>query len=383
VRVVFVINSLGAGGTERSTAVLLPYLRDRGIDAVVVCLLHRPEGDEARVIAQGFDVRFLAAKGMVGRVRALRTLLRELEPDVVHTAIFEADIVGRLAAAGTGIPVLTSLVNTPYAPARRSDPNVVPWKLAIVRQIDAITGRLFTRRFHAVTPGVADDAVATLHVDRARITVVERGRDPEALGRRTPARRADARKGLGLADDEPLVLAVGRQEYQKGHVHLVEAMRDVTRNHPAAVLAIAGRSGNATAALERSIVASGLGDRVRLLGHRDDVGDLLAAADIFAMPSLYEGTAGAAIEAMALEAPIVACDLAGTAGILEHDVNALLVPVADPVALAKAIEQVLDDPDAAAARSDRAREVFERRFTLARSADRMATLYAEVAHDDD
>jgi len=383
VRVVFVINSLGAGGTERSTAVLLPYLRDRGIDAVVVCLLHRPEGDEASVISQGFDVRFLVPTGVVGRVRALRTLLRELEPDVVHTAIFEADIVGRLAAARTGIPVLTSLVNTPYAHARRSDPNVVPWKLAIVRQIDAITGRLFTRRFHAVTPGVADDAVATLHVDRARISVVERGRDPEALGRRTPARRAAARAGVGVADDEPLVLAVGRQEFQKGHVHLVEAMRDVTRNHPAAVLAIAGRSGNATASLERSIVASGLGDRVRLLGHRDDVGDLLVGADIFAMPSLYEGTAGAAIEAMALEVPIVACDLAGTAGILEHDVNALLVPVADPVALAKAIEQVLDDPDAAAARAGRAREVFERRFTLARSADRMAALYAEVAHDDD
>ena len=379
-RVVFVINSLGAGGTERSTAVLLPLLRERGIDAVVVCLLHRDEGDEANVIEQGFDVRFVPATRLLGRVRAVRAILRELEPDVVHTAIFEADVVGRLAAFRLGIPVLTSLVNTPYDPTRRDDPNVVPWKLRIVREIDSATGRLANAHFHAVTPGVADDAVTTLRFRRDRISVVERGRDPEAFGRRDDERRARIRAGLGVTADERLILAVGRQEFQKAHVHLVGAVRElVPHGNPPVVLAIAGRRGNASDELDAAIRASGLGDRVRLLGHRDDVADLLVAADVFVMPSRYEGTAGAAIEAMALKTPIVATDLTGTAGILEHEVNALLVPVGDTAALAKAIRSIFEHPEDAQARASRARRDFDERFTLERSADRMTELYARVA----
>jgi glycosyltransferase involved in cell wall biosynthesis len=381
VRVVFVINSLGAGGTERSTAVLLPHLRERGIEAVVVCLLHRDEGDEASVIEQGFDVRFVHPTRLVGRVRAVRAILRELQPDVVHTAIFEADVVGRLAAFRLGVPVLTSLVNTPYDASRRDDPNVVPWKLEVVRAIDSVTGRLGNAHFHAVTPGVADDAVATLHFRRDRISVVERGRDPQAFGRRDESRRARVRASLGLAADDRLIVAVGRQEYQKAHAHLVEAVRELVQDgYPPVVLAIAGRRGNASDALDDAIRASGLGDRARLLGHRDDIADLLVAADVFAMPSRYEGTAGAAIEAMALEVPIVATDLTGTAGILEHEVNALLVPVGDPAALAKAIRATLEHPEDARARASRARQDFEDRFTLERSADRMAALYERVAY---
>jgi glycosyltransferase involved in cell wall biosynthesis len=107
--------------------------------------------------------------------------------------------------------------------------------------------------------------------------------------------------------------------------------------------------------------------------------DLLAAADVFAMPSRYEGTAGAAIEALALEAPIVASDLDGTRGLLIDGVNALLVPAADPVELRRAIERVLADPAGAHARTARGRHLFETRFTLARSATRMVELYHEVA----
>lgn len=379
VRVVFVINSLGAGGTERSTAVLLPRLRALGLETVVVCLAHRDEGDEQTVIAQGFDVRVLEGRSWSARIRELRVILRAVEPAMVHTAIFDADIVGRLAAAGTGIPVMSSLVNTPYDRSRRDDPNVVAWKLRVLRELDSVTGRALVSRFHAVTEGVALDGAAMLRVPRARITVVERGRDPGALGRRDAARRARVRQALDLRGGDELILAVGRQEFQKGHVHLVEAFAGMARDRPRAVLAIAGRSGNASAALDRAI--AGLDDpgRVRVLGHRDDIADLLVAADVFAMPSLYEGTAGAAIEALALEVPVVASDLGGTRGVLIDGVNAVLVPAARPQALGRALVQVLDDPDAASERVARGRALFEDRFTLERSAARMFALYHEVA----
>ncbi|MFM8529212.1 MAG: glycosyltransferase, partial [Ilumatobacteraceae bacterium] len=112
------INSLGAGGTERSTSLMLPLMRERGVEVVVFTLKREQVGDEERVRDAGIQVTVLTARRMVGRVRQLRSELKRLAPDVVHTAIFDADVVGRLAAIRTGIPVVSSLVNTPYDPER-------------------------------------------------------------------------------------------------------------------------------------------------------------------------------------------------------------------------------------------------------------------------
>ena len=378
-RVLFVITSLGAGGTERSTALLLPHLRELGIDSTVVCLVHRDEGDEQRVIDEGFDVRVLRARRFAARVGRVRTLMRSLEPDVVHTAVFDADQVGRVAALGSGVPVLGSLVNTPYVVERLADPNIDRWKLMTVRAIDSSTARTLGTHFHAVTEGVAVDAVQSLGIHRDRITVVERGRDPEALGRRTAARRSAARAKLGMDPCAEVILAVGREEYQKGHVHLVDALATLGGTRPDALVLIAGRSGNASAAIDDAVRRAGLGDRVRRLGHRDDVADLLCAADVFALPSLYEGTAGAAIVALALETPIVSSDLAGTRGVLVDGVTARLVPVGDTAALARALASTLDDASVRSAQVAKGRALFDERFTLTRSAERMAELYGAVA----
>ncbi len=378
-RVLFVITSLGAGGTERSTALLLPLLRSRGIEATVVCLVRRDVGDEQTVIDGGFDVRFLGSSRFLGRVRELRSVVRDVDPALVHTAVFDADQVGRLSALGTGVPVLGSLVNTPYVAERLADPNISRAKLSLVRGIDALTARTLTSHFHAVTEGVAADAVTSLGIGPERITVVERGRDPEVLGSRSATRRSRVRAGLGLDPGAEMILAVGRQEHQKGHVHLVEALALLVHRRPDAMVVIAGRPGNATAALEDAISRTALSARVRRLGHRDDVADLLSAADVFALPSRYEGTAGAAIEALALETPVVATDLAGTRGVLVDADNARLVPVGDPPALARALAATLEDPAAAIDRARRGRALFEERFTLSGSADRMVALYAAVA----
>ena len=99
----------------------------------------------------------------------------------------------------------------------------------------------------------------------------------------------------------------------------------------------------------------------------------------FALPSRYEGTAGAAIEALALETPIVATALVGTEGLLVDDDNARLVPVGDAAALAGALLEVAHDPAAAARRAQSGRRTFEHRFTLDRSADAMVALYRSVA----
>lgn len=376
-KVLFVINGLGAGGAERSLAEALPHLRRGGVDPVVVCLEPVREGILHEVLAESFDVRFLHGRRLPSWTLELRRIVRAEQPEVVHTVLFEADIVGRVAAAGTPAAVITSLVNTSYDRARLGDPRVPRARLQAVRLIDGWTARHLTDHFHAVTEAVKRSAVAALRIPPARITVIARGRDSGRLGAPGPERRRDARARLGLSDADEVIVTVGRQEFQKGQVHLLEAVAAL-RARPRLVLLVAGRRGHVSGELADAVRRLGLEGRARFLGHRDDVPELLAAADVFAFPSLYEGLGGALIEAMALALPIVASDIPAVGEVVERDHNALLVEPANAGKLALAVAALLDDRDLARSFGARSRAIFEQRFTLRTSAERSLALYHRV-----
>jgi glycosyltransferase involved in cell wall biosynthesis len=121
-----------------------------------------------------------------------------------------------------------------------------------------------------------------------------------------------------------------------------------------------------------------LAERVHVVGHRQDVPDLLAGADIFAFPSLYEGLGGVVIEAMALGLPIVASDIPAVREVVEPGGNALLTRPGSAPGLAEALAQLLDDRNRAAAFAKRGRSIFLERFTLERSTANMLQLYEQV-----
>lgn len=377
-KVLHVINGLGTGGAERSLAELVPHLRGHGIEPTIACLFRRAQGVEQAVLAKGIDVRFLPPAGRLAQVHALQNMVREVAPDVVHTSIFEADVIGRLAA-GRSMPVLTSLVNTSYGTERSADPRLSLFKLRGVQLVDALTGHLLTTQFHAVTQAVKDAAVRGLRLAPARITVVPRGRDRARLGEPGAERRREVRARLGLADDIPVLVHVGRHEYQKGQGHLLDAASIVARAQPEAVWLMAGREGTVTAALAHQHNRSELGDRVRFLGHRDDVPDLLAAADVFVFPSVYEGLGGAIIEAMALGVPVVASDLPALREVTGNGASAVLVPPCRPGALATAVLELLADPERRAALDAAGRRRFEQYYTLERAVGGMVALFRATA----
>jgi glycosyltransferase involved in cell wall biosynthesis len=373
-----VIDGLGYGGAERSLAELLPGLVAAGIEPTVACLFRREGGVEAEVLAAGYDVRFLP-RGRAARVRALRGVVRETSPHLMQTTLIGSTMVGRLAGAGTGVPLLTSLVNVPYSDERRDDPHVNPLALRLVRAADGWTARHLTTHFHAITHAVKRRAVQDLRIPEERITVIERGRDPERLGEPSPARRARARAMLGLAPDDEAIVAIGRQEYQKGHRFLFEAMSVLAASRPRAILLVAGRGGAEADELRRMAARPPLDRVVRFLGHRQDVPEILAAADVFAFPSLWEGLGCSVLEAMALGLPIVASDLEPIREVVEDGRCAVLVPPRTPGALASAISSLLDDRPRAEALGLEGREIFRRRFTLDRITQRMVELCRRVA----
>lgn len=380
-RVLFLVDGLWVGGTERSLVELVPRLEEAGLATVLASLRHRDEGVEREAVAAGLNVRILdVGSGLVSQVRAVRRLLAAERPHILHASLFRASLVARLAGVGRPVLVVNSLVNTPYSGARLADPALSVPKLRLVQLADALTARLLADHLHAVSESVCRAAVRDLHVPAERITVVPRGRDPERLGTPSPERRRRARRTFGVPDDAEVIVHVGRQDYQKGHDTLLAAMARLAPGHPRLLVLVAGREGNATPRLTAQQQDLQLAERVRWLGHREDLPEVLAAADVFAFPSRFEGFPGAVLEALALGLPVVASDIPPLREIIRPGENGLLTPPDDAGELAAALGRLLTDREVREAMGRRNRQLFEERFTLERSAADLVALYHRLVN---
>jgi glycosyltransferase involved in cell wall biosynthesis len=362
IRVLYVIDSLIGGGAETSLVDLSTHLQERGIALDVATL--RPDDGllEKKLLIGGVPVHRLdgCSYSPVGVAR-LKSLIRRLRPDLLHTTLTQSDITGRLAALGLGVPVVTSLVNDDYGPEHRANSSFPSFVVRGLQYVDRATARR-TVRFHAITKDVAEVMAARLSLDPGRIDVISRARSIERLGVWSLARRQQVRRRLGLDDGVPVVLACGRLDRQKALDVVVVAFAEVRKFRPTARLIICGRSGNAAVDLEGTLALHGSAG-VSLLGHRNDVSDLMCAADVLAFPSRWEGLGGTVIEAMALRLPVVVSDI----GPLRETVGntaAGIVAVDDAPSLAASIGLV-----------DAAFQRFQARHTTAVIADETAEWY--------
>ena len=173
VRVLHVIDSLGlGGGAEHSLAAMLPLLRERGIDSSLAVIHPRVGGLQQRLGEEGYPVTVLDGPSWPGRIRSLRELIGNEQPDLVHSTLYYSCITSRLAMVGLDTPLLNSLVNTSYGPTRLIGKATSRWKLWTVRTIDRVTARRLVDGFHAVTAEVRDEAVDVLGVQPDRITII-------------------------------------------------------------------------------------------------------------------------------------------------------------------------------------------------------------------
>lgn len=378
VRVLHVINQFcGRGGAEVSLREIILGSIGESVEHGVAVLGTR---DNQLQPLEAAGVATFVPEYEAGRTSSYRHVtaaIRAFEPDLVHTSLYEADLVGRLAATRLRIPAITSLVNTPYNRLARQAETAPAAKLVTARMLDMALAHLATTAFHAISEATADHAVEHLRIDRRAIRVVPRGRSLASFGARTESRRRRVRAELGWGEG-PVIINVARQEPQKGQLLLIEAMTRVLTNHPSARLVLVGRRGRISDALWAHVEELGIGDSVEELGVRTDVPALLAAADAFAFSSLYEGLGGAVVEAAGAALPVAAFAVPAVSEVLGSQ-HPWLVPIGDSQALADALVEILANESRAADVAARQRERFVASYELSTCVEGMTRLYRDVA----
>src|SRR5579875_2146781 len=246
-RVVQVVDSLAPGGAERSLAELVVPMLGLGAEVHFV-LLHERDGLARQVEDSGASVHLAGGASRLSWLTGTTRLLRFIRPDLVNTTLFDSDLVGRAAARVAGVPCVTTLVNTPYGPEHGLEAGRFGVKIRAAQLADMATARL-ARRFRAVSEAVKHAYVDRVGLDADLVEVIPEGRNPRRLGVREPERTRVARDRLGLTDADIAVLAVGRQEPQKGFDVLLRAVPHLAELTPKASILIAGRHGRASAEL--------------------------------------------------------------------------------------------------------------------------------------
>jgi sugar transferase (PEP-CTERM/EpsH1 system associated) len=363
VRVLHVVDSLAPGGTELAAAALIERTEDQFDHAVCSLRGSGLTADNATRLA--VPISFLDKRhghdwGLPLRIARL---CRRLRPQVVHARNWgttDAVIGARLA----GVPVV---IQSEHG-----------------RELNDLEGqhraRLRVRRL--LTPFIDMHVAVSTHLQRwlldcvgvrpEKVRVVRNGVDASRFQPLPQRDLVRAQHGYGTAD---LVFgSLGRLTPVKDHPSLLEAFQTVLTRYPQSRLIMVG-DGPERGALEDQVRRRGLADRVRLVGHRDDVAQWLGIMDVFVHASLVEGMSNAVLEAMAVGLPVVATAVGGTPEVVEPHVTGLLVPPATPDALASAMMSYGGNPHVRAVHGAAGRERAAKHFPVMKMVEGYADVY--------
>ncbi len=367
IRIGFVLHVMQVAGAEMLVAETIRRLGAR-LEPVVLCLDGIGELGE-RMRAEGVPVVALGRQpGLdwaVARRLAREVGLRRLE--VLHAHQYTPFFYSALAK------LIGRRVHLMFTEHGRHYPDVVSRKRRLVNRY------VLSRLVNEVSGVCAFSVRALAETDgfgHLPLEVIENGID---LGR-YPARpdRMALRARLGLEQSRSYVVSVARFHPVKGHRMLLEAFRQVAAARSDADLLLSG-DGPLRAEMEAFVASAGLASRVRFLGVRGDVPDLLAAADVFALTSVSEAASITLLEAMASQLPVVVTDVGGNGEIVREGTDGILVPRGDAPAAAAALLALLDDPDRRRAMGAAGRCRVEQRYLLDNTVQTYYRHYAAAA----
>ena len=379
-RVCHVVEGLGHGGAETLVHQLALRMRDTPFAPLVCCLQDGPVGEAMRrdgILVENLDLRRRTiAEGpafgiFVARVvTRLRRVMDRHEVRLLHAHLHDPLIWATAAGLLHGTPVVGTYHGLGILPAGRGalDP-----RNALRRALYRLAAKR-AARIIAVSSPVRDLLCATLGFSPATTVVLTNGIDTASFGGARGGTRVRGELGL---DGRRVVTCVGRLVPNKGQALLIDALGELQATHPDVTLLLVGdgpdREALATRAAERGVAA-----RVVFTSRRQDVADVLAASNVFVLPSFAEGIPLALLEAMAAGLPVVATAVLGTMEVVTDASLGVLVPPHDAHALAHGITRLFDHPDEARDMALAGQAHVRSRFDLATMVSATAALYEAV-----
>jgi glycosyltransferase involved in cell wall biosynthesis len=339
---------------------------------------------EKRIIEDGVEetkaqgVKVIALTSMVRSIRPIKDLKALLslvylifneKPDIVHTHSSKAGILGRLAAKIAGVP---HIIHTPhghvfYGHFGKFASRMFLWLERIFSK--------FTDWMVALTDGEKNDYINLSVCPAEKLLKIHSGVDVEKF-MQSNGNRVEKRRSLGLDQNEAVIGFVGWLLPIKGPDYLLKAMDDVWQVHQDASLVLVGK-GDMDVDLRTEAMKKDANGKVKFLGWREDIDEIMPLFDMLVLPSLNEGMGRVLVEAMAAGKPVVASRVGGIPDLVRDGETGFLVPPADEKSLANGIKKLLDDPSKAKQMGLRGQEHC-RQFSLEAMIEKLDDLYSSL-----
>ncbi len=371
-KVLWLIKGLFPGGAEKLLSMSLPYLDRDTFDYQVVYLFKNMRDLVPEFERQGIPVSCLNMEKAYDLrvIFKLVHLLREREIDLLHTHLPYAGIVGRPAAIIAGVKAIVStehgLMGSYHPLTRLGSVLTYPLNHATIAVSQAVARSIL--KYKMTRP----DTIHVVHnaIDISDLESIQT--DPELV-----------KKSLGIAGHSLVVGTVSHIRPEKGHQYLVEAARLVMEQRPEVIFVIVGRERTRKDLVRLEELAQHLGirDRIIFTGFREDALEVMAAFDVFVLPSLWEAFGIVLLEAMSLGKPVVATYVDGIPEVIDEGVNGFLVAPRDPEQLASRILDLLRDDALRNRMGEEGRKKVREKFGIERMVKEVEQVYLSVLKD--
>jgi glycosyltransferase involved in cell wall biosynthesis len=385
-KILHIITRLDMGGSAQNTLLSCKELCDK-YEIILVHGLSHESGmtdGEKQVVEDGVEkatengVKVIALPSMVRSIRLIKDfkallsliwLIFKEKPDIVHTHSSKAGILGRLAAKIARVP---NIIHTPHGHVFYGHFGAFASKIFL--WVEKLFSR-FTDRMVALTDGEKNDYENLSVCPSEKLLKIHSGVDVKQF-MQSNGNMVEKRRSLGLDQNGNVVGFVGWLLPIKGPEYLLKAMQYIWQEYPETSLVFVGK-GDLDLDLRAQALQVSANGRVKFLGWREDVDEIMPVFDMLVLPSLNEGMGRVLVEAMAAGKPVVASRVGGIPDLVRHGETGYLVPPADVEALADGIKKILDDPERAWEMGQQGKE-YCRQFSLEAMIEKLDDLYSDL-----
>jgi len=368
-KILYLITDLNIGGTEKILYELVTRIDQKKFSPIVCGLkswgyyAEKIKEKGIKVITLNLEQGFWLKKNFQAMFTLVK-IMKEERVDFVHTFLFRANFLGRIAASLAGVAKVISSIR------------VMEEEKKYHLFLEKLTSSL-TDKFIVNSEALKNFVLEKIKVPPEKIEVVYNGIDLSGLPK---VENKIKRQELGCSEKDILIGTVGRLHKQKGIEYFLEAMKLVTGYRlqvTGGVKFLIAGDGPEGESLKFKVQGLKLEERVKFLGWRKDALEIISILDIFVLPSLWEGTPNVILESLAYAKPTVATKVGGVGEIVEDQVSGLLVEPASVQALADAIIWVLKNPEKAKEMGNKGKEKVEKFFPIDKMVRETEEIYAE------